>query len=162
MDESDGFSELVEREYDAMVRLAVAIVGDAGVAQEVVQEAFTRALVRWRRISSYDKPGAWVRLVTVRLAVRAASRRRREGVGVEIPERGAVDGSTDLALRGAILALPAADRAAIVLYYLCDLPVDEVARITRARPGAVKARLHRARRRLADALTTEVDDAPIG
>lgn len=162
MDEPDAFSALMEREYTGLVRVALAIVGDAGLAHEVVQEAFTRALVRWRRVSSYDRPGAWVRLVTVRLAVRAASGRRRDGVGVEVPERGAVDGFTDLALRDAILALSAADRAVIVLYHLCDLPVDEVARITRSRPGAVKVRLHRARRRLADALTTEVDDAAIG
>ena len=162
MDEPDGFSELMEREYLGLVRVALAIVGDPGVAHEVVQEAFTRALVRWRRVSSYEKPGAWVRLVAVRLAVRTASSRRREGVGEEVPERGAVDGFADLTLRNAVLALSAADRAVIVLYYLCDLPVDEVARITRARPGAVKVRLHRARRRLADALTTEGDDAAIG
>lgn len=162
MDEPDGFSALMEREYVGLVRVALAIVGDMGLAHEVVQEAFTRALVRWRRISSYDKPGAWVRLVTVRLAVRAASRRRREETGVAIPERGVVDGFTDLELRDAILALSAADRAVIVLHHLCDLPIDEVARITRARPGAVKVRLHRARRHLADALTMEVDDAAIG
>jgi RNA polymerase sigma-70 factor (ECF subfamily) len=162
MDEPDGFSELMEREYTGLVRVALVIVGDPGLAHEVVQEAFTRALVRWRRISSYDRPGAWVRLVTVRLAVRAASRRRREGIGVDVPERGVVDGFVDLALRDAILALSAADRAEIVLHHLCDLPVEEVARITRARPGAVKVRLHRARRRLADALTMEVDDAAIG
>jgi RNA polymerase sigma-70 factor (ECF subfamily) len=162
MDAGDDFSELMEREYAALVRVALPIVGDVGLAHEVVQEAFTRALVRWRRISSYDKPGAWVRLVAVRLAIRTASHRRRDGVGVSIPEVGRVDGFTDLTLRSAILGLPPADRAVVVLHHLCDLPVDEVARITKVRPGAVKVRLHRARQRLAEALTTEVDDAAVG
>lgn len=159
MDAADGFEALMAQEYAGLVRVAVAITGDDGLAHEVTQEAFTRALVRWRRVSGYERPGAWLRLVTVRLAVRAAGQRRRDGLGVAIPERPSIDALTDLTLRAAIDALSAADRAVIVLHYLCDLPIEEIAHITRSRPGTVKVRLHRTRRRLAETLTMEVGDA---
>ena len=64
------FVSLFEREYQAQVRTAYLILGDEGLAREVTQEAFARALARWRRLRGYDKPGAWVRMVTVRLALR--------------------------------------------------------------------------------------------
>lgn len=54
MEEIDGFSALMEREYASMLRVATVIVGDEGMAREIVQEAFTRALLRWRCSS---KPG---------------------------------------------------------------------------------------------------------
>lgn len=137
--------------------MAAAIVGDAGVAREVVQEAFARALVRWRRLQGYDRPEAWLRLVTVRLAVREASRRRRDGLGQVMPDPGSADHATDVDLQRAVAALTPSERAVIVLHYQCDLPVEEVARITRTRAGTVRVQLHRARQRLAVAM--EVDDA---
>ncbi len=149
MAETDDFAALVEREYVPLVRVATVIVGDDGIAREVVQEACTRALVRWRRVSRYERPGAWLRLVTVRLALRAASRRRRDGVGLPLPEPVTVDREPDVDLAAAIAALPETDRAVIVLHYLCGLPIDEVARIVERSPGAVKVRLHRVRATLA-------------
>src|SRR5262249_60675469 len=35
--------------------------GDLAEAQDVVQEAYTRALARWSTLSTYDDPAAWVR-----------------------------------------------------------------------------------------------------
>jgi RNA polymerase sigma-70 factor (ECF subfamily) len=152
MEDIDKFAALMDREYASLVRVATVIVGDDGTAREIVQEAFTRALLRWRRVSRYERPGAWLRLVTVRLATRAASKRRRDGVGVVIPDPGAFDRPADADLAAAIAALPVAERA--------DEPVDEVARLVRARPGTVRVRLHRARARLATAMIEEKNDVP--
>jgi RNA polymerase sigma-70 factor, ECF subfamily len=160
MEDIDRFSALMEREYASLLRVATIIVGDDGTAREIVQEAFTRALLRWRRVSRYERPGAWLRLVTVRLATRAASKRRRDGVGLAIPDAGAFDRLADADLAAAIAALPLAERTVIVLHYLCDEPVEEVATLVRARPGTVRVRLHRARTRLANAMTEEKNDVP--
>lgn len=160
MAQTDEFAALVEREYVPLVRVATVIVDDDGIAREVVQEAFTRALVRWRRVSRYERPGAWLRLVTVRLALRAASRCRRDGVGQAVPERGMADDYADPDLTAAIAALSELDRAVIVLHHLCDMPVEEVAQAVKARPGAVRVRLHRARARLAVAMAEEDGDVP--
>jgi RNA polymerase sigma-70 factor, ECF subfamily len=156
----DQFESLFESDYVPLVRVAFVIVGDEGIAREVVQEAFARALVRWRRLSRYDKPGAWVRLVTVRLAMRAQARRHREVSHVvdELHDRGRLDRPADHDVLTALAALPAQYRAVIVLHYLCDLPVAEVARLVRARPGTVRVQLHRGRQRLAEVLGQEVLD----
>ena len=158
MDESDRFSELMAAETSGLVRVAAAIIGDEAVAREVVQEAFVRAFVRWRRLEGYDRPGAWLRLVTIRLAVREAGRRVRDGLGID-PGDLVVESreGADIDLQRAIAGLPVADRTVVVLHYLCDMPVEEVAATVRARPGTVRVRLHRARKRLAEAM--EVNDA---
>ncbi|HZD53346.1 MAG TPA: sigma-70 family RNA polymerase sigma factor, partial [Woeseiaceae bacterium] len=61
------------------------------------------------------------------------------------------------ALRGALLELPARDRSAIALAYIEGLSLAEVARIEGCAVGAIKTRLHRARRRLAELLENEID-----
>jgi RNA polymerase sigma-70 factor (ECF subfamily) len=45
-----------------------AYFGDRPEAEDVVQEAFCRALARWRQISVYEDPAAWVRRVAWNLA----------------------------------------------------------------------------------------------
>jgi RNA polymerase sigma-70 factor (ECF subfamily) len=156
--EPEDFVALMAREYVPLVRVATVIVGDPGLGEEVVQEAFTRALVRWRRVSRYERPGAWVRLVTVRLSVRAAAKRRREGLGAAVPDGGSIDPTRDVDLTAAIAGLPEADRTVIVLHYLCDLPIEEVAEIVGTSPGTARVRLHRARARLAGVLSEEGED----
>ena len=61
-------------ELRSLVALAAAIAG-ADRAEEIAQEALLRAHREWDRIARYDKPGAWVRRVTINLAT--SSRRRR-------------------------------------------------------------------------------------
>ena len=74
----ESVRELFDAEYAGLVRLATLITGDVAAAEDAVQEAFARAVARWHRLRSYDRPGAWVRRVTIRLAIRDRGRRRRE------------------------------------------------------------------------------------
>jgi len=71
-------------------------------------------------------------------------------------------GSDADAVRAAVLQLPARQRAVVVLHYLDDLPVSEVAAVLGCSEGTVKTHLHRARRALAGTLGEpigeEVDD----
>jgi RNA polymerase sigma-70 factor (ECF subfamily) len=62
----------------------------------------------------------------------------------------------------ALLQIPEAQRPAIVLHHLADLPVDEVARLERCPSGTVKARLSRGRAALALLLTDDLADEPNG
>jgi len=155
------FVALFEREYASQVRTAYLILGDEGLAREVAQEAFARALARWRRLKGYDKPGAWVRLVTVRLALRTRDRRSVEQPpSARADEAPAVEQPADLDLVRAVRALPERQRAAVVLHYQCDLPVDEVAAIMRITPSTTRVHLHQARARLAELLGEETHDVP--
>ena len=151
-----AFAWLFREEYPAIVRTAQLMLGDRAAAEDVAQEAFVRLYARWRRVSRYDKPGAWVRRVAIRLASRA---RRRPSTLALVPEQpGAADPQADPDLRRALLSLPPNQRAAIVLHYLEDLPVAEVAETMGVATSTAKVHLHRARKRLAMLLGEETND----
>src|SRR6478672_4180194 len=115
------------RESFATIVVSVRwIVGDVEAAREIAQDAFVAALVHWRKVSRYDNPGAWVRRVAIRDAVRAAKRARARPSFDSRAERTDID--TVIDVRAAVASLPATQRAAVVLYYLHDLSVSEVAR----------------------------------
>jgi RNA polymerase sigma-70 factor (ECF subfamily) len=63
---------------------------------------------------------------------------------------------TDDVWRSAVRSLPARQRAAIVLYYVVDLSIDEVADVMRVAPGTVKATLSQARAALKAIVADEV------
>jgi RNA polymerase sigma-70 factor (ECF subfamily) len=152
----DGFSDWFRAEYAPVLRVVEVVVGDRAVAQEVTQDAFVEALRRWRRVRGYDRPGAWVRRVAIRKAMRARQRRASEPVLPAAATVGADQADPDLL--DAVRALPAAQRAAVALFYLEDRPVTEVAELMGCSPSTVKVHLHRARARLADALALEPEE----
>ena len=154
--------ELFDDEYAGLVRLAAVITGDAHVGEEVVQEAFARAVARWRRLRDYERPGAWLRLVVVRLAVRARDRRRREPAVAAIPERATPGPDAEvLDLLAALRRLTPMQRAAVALFHLEDLPVDDVAALLRIPASTVRSHLHRGRAALAPMLAagSEAEEA---
>jgi DNA-directed RNA polymerase specialized sigma24 family protein len=150
----DGFSEWFRVEYGPVLRVVRVIVGDQAVAQEVTQDAFEQALRRWSRVRDHDRPGAWVRRVAIRRAVRVRDRRIAEPAFVPPdPPTGA-----DVDLLAAVAALPRAQRAAVALFYLEDRPVAEVAELMECSESTVKVHLHRARARLAVALALDPEE----
>ena len=150
----DGFSEWFRAEYGPVLRVVGLIVGDQAVAQEVTQDAFEQALRRWTQVRDHDRPGAWVRRVAIRKAVRVRDRRIAEPVFVPSdPPPGA-----DLDLLAAVAALPRAQRAAVALFYLEDRPVADVAELMGCSESTVKVHLHRARGRLAAALALDSEE----
>src|SRR4029453_6810776 len=80
---SGDFDAFFAQEFAATARAVWFVVFDADLADEIAQEAFCRALRRWRQVSKYDRPGAWVRTVAIRLAVR---RRHRQRLEVELTD----------------------------------------------------------------------------
>ena len=162
----DGFFAL---EFPAIARAAWFVVLDVEVAKEIAQEAFCRALERWDRISGYDKPGAWVRTVAIRLAVRTRDKRRRETILTEVTSgesrRTGVDADLEgmaldnADLEAALRTLPRQQRAALVLRYLCDLDIDELAAAMGCKPSTARVHLHRGRQALGQMLGASDDVA---
>jgi RNA polymerase sigma-70 factor, ECF subfamily len=58
-----SFDELYAAHYGNLTVQLYLYFGDLHAAQDVVQEAFCRAYARWRTVSRYDDPVAWVRRV---------------------------------------------------------------------------------------------------
>jgi RNA polymerase sigma-70 factor, ECF subfamily len=147
------FDDFYRAQHGAVVATVWRVTGDGSSAEDIAQEAFAKALVRWRRVGRFDKPGAWVRRVAIRDAVRAVNRSRRSGpLPAEPPWPAPPVVLDDPELAAAITTLPGNQRAAIVLYYLEDRSTGEVAELLGCGEATVRVHLRRARARLADAL----------
>lgn len=155
------FAELYQGCYRRLVLTAYGMTGDLGAAEELTQEAFALAYGRRGRVARTDSPEAWLRTVVVNLARRRFRRtttldrilRRQQAE----PSAGGPSPGEHLDLHEAIRELRPDFRAVVVLHYLADLPVDEVATVLEVPVGTVKSRLSRARTTLATRLHTEVD-----
>ena len=148
------FESFYAASYRRLVVQLLGVTGNLHDAEDVVQEAFARAAVRWRHVSGYARPEAWVRRVAFNLAVSASRRSRRFLVALarigppsEVPGLSA----DDLDLVAALGRLPQRYREVLVLHYLADLPVQEVAAELRVPMGTVSSRLARGRAALARA-----------
>jgi RNA polymerase sigma-70 factor (ECF subfamily) len=159
---ADESREEFDSFYTASVRrltsAVYAMTGDLGEAEDAVQEAYARAWERWASLTVAGDPEPWVRTVAMRLAVsswrRARNRLRahfRHGPPPNVPELA----PDHVALMAALRALRPDQRTAIVLHYLLDLPVAEVAKETGATPAAIRTRLSRGRKALGHDLTED-------
>ncbi|MEV6298643.1 SigE family RNA polymerase sigma factor [Actinoplanes sp. NPDC051861] len=149
----DGFYRDTSRR---LLRYAYGLTGDPAEAQDLVQEAYARAWQRWRRVSGYEDPEAWLRLVVNRLSTdrwrrlfvrRDHAARERPPVPVPPPSENTV------LLVQAMRELPDAQRRALALHYLLDRSIAEIAAETGASQGTVKSWLSRGRTTLAAVIT---------
>ena len=162
--EHADFDEVYSATYPRLVRQVYAFTGNLGEAQDCVQEAFTKAYLRWGHVRDASDPEAWVRTVAFRLSISRWRKSRNSLVAWR--RRGAAhepDLSPDhVALVTALRAIPVAQREAIVLHHLVGLSIDEIARQTGAPTGTIKARLSRGRAALATLLAPEAPEVSRG
>jgi RNA polymerase sigma-70 factor (ECF subfamily) len=147
----DDFEAFFDEHYGAVLRSVALAINDAGRAEDLTQEAFARAFRHWAKVARLDRPVAWVYVV----ALNAERSRWRREQRAPLPDRAAVavpdTASTvvhTIVVREALDRLPPRQRAAIVLRYLGDLTVADIASVMRCAEGTVKATLHRARANL--------------
>ena len=153
----EDFDSFYLREYRHMVGLARGMCRDGWVAEDIAQEAMLRAHRRWNTVSRYERPGAWVRRVTINLATSRLRRRviemktitrlgrRRSDLREQLSE-------SDEELWAEVRALPRRQREAVALHYIDDLPISEVAAVLGVAETTVKTHLERGRQNLAMAL----------
>lgn len=154
----EDFPAFYRREYPAMVAIAAAVSGNRAIAEDIAQEAMLRAHRHWDRIADYDRPGAWVRRVTINQALSAVKRAGAElrrllrlAERTTLPEPDV----TDDRIWKAVAKLPGNQRAAVALHYLEDRPIEEIAHILEISASTARVHLHRGRQALAAALDRE-------
>ena len=160
MDERE-FDDFYTASFQRITAQIYAMIGNRDEAQECVQEAFVRAWAHRRKLDRAEYPEAWVRTTAYRLAVsrwRRTTRGRRPadralGAATETP----APSETHVALVAALKQLPKAQRQALVLHHLADLPVQQVAREVGVPEGTIKARLSRGRAALAALLSDDTN-----
>jgi RNA polymerase sigma-70 factor (ECF subfamily) len=137
--------------YRRLLRFAYLLTRGRG-AEDLVQEAFLKALKRWDRSAAPETFYPWVQTTVLRLhlnALRRGTRERRayERVAGE-PQHQEEPATPDTEVLRALASLPSRQRAATVLRYYEDLSVAEIAGRMNVAEGTVKALLHQARQRL--------------
>jgi RNA polymerase sigma-70 factor (sigma-E family) len=158
------FENFAASTADTLLRTGYLMTGDAGEAEDLVQETFLRVARRWGQVRSMDHPAAYARRILINLVLRGADRRSQHkaelappGAGTEAADQAAAQALRhidDLAeFRWALTQLPARQRAVLVLRYWEGLPVAEVAGILGCSAGTVTSTASRAAARLAQALT---------
>ncbi|WCN80670.1 SigE family RNA polymerase sigma factor [Micromonospora sp. LH3U1] len=152
MRDAQSFDDFYRSTARRMVRYGCAVAGDHSEAQDLVQEAYTRAWRQWGRLSTHPAPEAWLRLVVSRLATdrwRHLHRWRAVLSRTGPPPVASPPSEDWVLLVRALRQLPAAYRQALALHYLFDMSVEEIARETDVPVGTVKSWLSRGRSRLA-------------
>lgn len=154
------FEELARSRAPQLFRSAWLLTGSREEAEDLVQETLAKVYVRMHRrlAPRLDNPAAYAHVTLTRTFL--SSRRKRSSTETpyaDLPETAAGDHSEladlRLSLQDALGSLQPVDRAVLVLRYLEDLPVDEVARLLDLSPGAVKNRSMRALARMRERST---------
>jgi RNA polymerase sigma-70 factor (ECF subfamily) len=155
-----AFDELVHRHRKGVVNVVYRMCGNANLAEDAAQEAFIRA---WQHLPSY-RPRSPFRNWVYRIATNAALdllRRERETVDIDTlslvssdegPEAMVERGERGKRVQQAVLALPPASRAVLVLREYEGLSYREIADTLDIPIGTVMSRLNYARHRLRESL----------
>jgi RNA polymerase sigma-70 factor (sigma-E family) len=148
----EAVSNLFASQYRPLVRLAVLLVHDDGVAEELVQDIFVALHQRWGRLRDPDKAVAYLRQSVVNRARSVLRHRtvvdrfmRRQGPPATAPsaDLSVLDAETNAEVMALMRALPARQREALVLRYYGDLSEAEIAETMGVSQGAVKSHTSR-------------------
>lgn len=163
-----AFAVLVETYQRPVFNLAYRMLGDPSAAEDASQEAFLRC---YRSLAGYDpaRPfSTWILSITAHHCIDTLRRKRMKEVSMDDlpPWRQPAAESADplqnvqraqqaATIRRLLEALPGDYRLVVVLRYWHDLGYAEIAEITGESQSAIKSRLHRARRRMAELIETD-------
>jgi uncharacterized protein len=156
-----AFALLLDRHADRVRNLAARLLPRHD-AEDVAQEAVFQAYLGLDRLRDPSRFGSWLYGITLNLAkMRLRDRSTMTLERIRPDSQGAKEPSPEQALEARELAqlvqealevLPAREREAVLLHYAEGFSSPEVASLLGERPGTVRVRLHRARRRLHERL----------
>jgi RNA polymerase sigma-70 factor (ECF subfamily) len=146
---------------------ASAMLRDRGAADDVVQETFLRAQANVDVLREPEKLSAWLFRIAHNLCMDHLRARQSSRIDADADpesaaacevgrtERDLERGEMSSCVRAKVDSLPASDRAVILLFDLKELSQQEIADVLGIEVGAVKVRLHRARKKLRAVLESE-------
>jgi len=147
---ADEIEIIVSTYADMLFRLSLIILGNQNDAEDVVQETMLKYMKKTPVFESEQHRKAW--LITVaRNKCRDIIRFRAKHPTVDIDElRNHSADNTDSGILEALVTLPEKIKSVMILYYVEDFSVKEIASITGKTESAIKMRLQKGRRLLAE------------
>jgi len=154
VDVQRDFDEFYAATFPVLRSQLFAYLGDRAEAQDVVQEAFCRAFSKWKHVSEYQDPFAWVRRVAWNLATSRFRRRKTAANFLRSQREEHTEGPSPdrVALVAALAKIPTQLRKAVVLHYIGQLTIAEIALQEGVAVGTVKSWLNRGRAALGEQL----------
>ncbi|MDE2951206.1 MAG: sigma-70 family RNA polymerase sigma factor [Chloroflexota bacterium] len=167
-EDQDAFAELVYLFQDPVYNLCYRMLGDAGEAEDATQEAFLRAFLNLRRYDTKRSFKTWLMSIASNHCIDRWRKRRMQLVSLDdeptaaalalsssdpLPEQAALSAEQSELLQSLLMKLEESYRLPLVLRYWYDYSYAEIAQLMDTTESAIKSRLFRARRTLADLLS---------
>ena len=159
--DSQAFGYLVENYQRPVYNLCYRMLGNPQDAEDAAQETFLRAYKSMRRYDNQRSFSTWILSIAAHYCIDQIRRRRYPVVSVEdmtMPDLPDTSPGLETRLsrkeeqrrvRAILNVLEPVDRAAVVMYYWYDFSYQEICEALSLTTSAVKSRLHRARRAMA-------------
>ncbi len=169
--DAEAFTRIVATYHAEMARVAFVVLGEADLAQDAAQSAWT---IAWRRLSSHRESASlrsWLLTIAANEARQLARQGRRRALkeiwvdaGPQDPAdprrhadladpRQPADPAAHLDLARSLARLPVDDRTLLALRFVADLDSNEIAGILGGSPSGIRSRLSRLLHRLREDLT---------
>jgi RNA polymerase sigma-70 factor, ECF subfamily len=163
--DEEAFTNLVETYQKPVYNLCYRMLGEAEAAEDAAQETFLKV---YQNLARYDRSrsfATWLLSIAAHYCIDRLRRKRFPSVSIDeheegqtdLPDRSAPDPESEAAkkqererMQTCLLSLDPTDRAAVIMRYWQDSSEIEIAQALNLTVPAVKSRLHRARRTLAD------------
>jgi RNA polymerase sigma-70 factor (ECF subfamily) len=153
--EAGYIAEVYAASYRRLVFQLYGVTGVLSEAEDLVQEAFVRALGAGSRFAGSDNPEAWLRVSALNL-FRSRWRRlktyRRLQPMIPTPQDAPGADAEHVVVMQALRSLADDLREVLALYYFADLSVGETAAVLGVPEGTVKSRLSRGRAAMKDVI----------
>jgi RNA polymerase sigma-70 factor, ECF subfamily len=160
--DSEAFSQLVELYQTPVYHLCYRMLGDEQEAEDAAQETFWRAFQSLKRYDPQRSFATWLLSIAAHYCIDQRRRNKVPLMSLELlPEDGAPDpspnpekvvsqGQEETSLRKMLDQLAPQDKAVVIMRYWYDLSDEEIGKALSLSVSAVKSRLFRARRLLAE------------
>ena len=152
-----GFETFYRDNYRPVVALVYTLTGARHAAEDIAQDAFLRTHRSWPKVSEYERPDGWVRVVAMNLArshvrrIGAETRALSRFIGITQTAFPELEPENELFWK-AVRALPRRQREVVALHYLEDRSVTDVAQMLGIAESSVKNSLAQGRKNLAQTL----------
>ncbi|NNC74641.1 MAG: RNA polymerase sigma factor [Acidimicrobiia bacterium] len=141
---STSFEEFYRRNHDRIWRALAVTLRNTHLASEAIDEAMTRAFERWDTVADYANPAGWCYRVGLNWATSRLRKATRETMGENVDRVYVDDEVADPTVTAALHQLSVNHREVIVMRYLLDWSINDIAGALEVPAGTVKSRLHRA------------------
>ena len=171
--DQDAFAELVYTFQDPVYNLCYRMLGESGEAEDATQEAFLRAYLNITRYDTQRSFKTWVMSIASNHCIDRIRKRRMHYVSLDdeptaaalalsskdpLPEQVTLQHERSEVFQDLLLQLDADYRVAVILRYWYDYSYAEIAETMNTTESAIKSRLFRARKSLAEIIGDRDDD----